>query len=362
MARKSAGGKKLKVGVVGTGNCFNWGHREALLKHPELELYALCDIVEEKAVKFAKDHDVKHVFADYRELLKLEEIDVVDVITPNLFHSEVAVAALNAGKHVFTEKPDAVSVAECQKMVAAARKSGKVLMSMRNNRFRSDAQFLRRYIAAGKMGELYHGRCGWQRRRGIPGKGGWFTTKQLSGGGPLIDLGVHMLDLAVWLMGNPKPVAVTGATYCKFAKSQTKADSEHAKFGEAKSAGTFDVEDLAGGVVRFDNGAMLHLEFSWASNIEVERNFVEVAGELGGFGIASDKETRIYTEIDGCLCDIVPKCPKAELGGHASHLHHFVDVLRGRAKPINTPQDGLDIIKILCAVYESASTGKEVRL
>ena len=139
------------------------------------------------------------VFTDYKELLKAEGLDAVDICTPNYLHSIIAVDALHAGLHVFCEKPDAVSVEEALKMGQAAKETGKTLMVMRNNRFHTASQYLKKYIADGKAGEIYAGRCGWQRRRGIPGKGGWFTTKAQSGGGPLIDLGVHMIDLSIWL-------------------------------------------------------------------------------------------------------------------------------------------------------------------
>ena len=234
-------------------------------------------------------------------------------------------------------------------------------MAMRNNRFRADAKFVKRYIDAGNMGGIYAGRCGWIRRRGIPGKGGWFTTKELSGGGPLIDLGVHMIDLAIWLMGNPRPVAVSGATFNKFADDTAEADSEHAKFGEAKEEGTFDVEDLAMGMVRFDNGAVLQIEFSWASNVEEEKNFVELRGEKSGVTLGGGPP-KLFTEIEGTICDVLPKMPRREPSHHGQHLHHFIDVVQGRAKPINTPEDGVHMIQILTAIYESAKTGKEVTL
>ena len=145
-------------------------------------------------------------FTDYRDLLEVEGLDYVDICTPNYLHSVIAVDALNKGLHVLCEKPDAVSVEEAEKMKAAAEASGKHLMVIRNNRHRVTAKYLKEFINDGRMGEIYCGRCGWQRRRGIPGKGGWFTTKAQSGGGPLIDLDVHMIDLAIWLMGNPVPV------------------------------------------------------------------------------------------------------------------------------------------------------------
>jgi predicted dehydrogenase len=351
--------RKLKLGAIGTGNIFRNAHMRGWKDHPEVELYAVCDVVKGKAETLAEQYGVRHVFTDYRELLAMDDIDIVDICTSNLFHSEIAVAALQAGKHVFCEKPDAVNPEEAQKMADAARESGKTLMVMRNNRFRPASQFLKKYIEHGQMGEVYTGRCGWIRRRGIPGKGGWFTTKELSGGGPLIDLGVHFIDLSVWLMGNPKPVSVVGATYSKFANT-TISDSVHSQFGEKKQDGTFDVEDLATGFIRFDNGATLQIEFSWASNIEEEMNFLELRGTKAGCSFKKG-ELKLFTEIEGVLCDIHPNLRK-DVAGHEQHIQHFVNVVQGRAEAINTPETGVDMIKILSAIYESARTGSEVKL
>ena len=234
--------KKLRIGIIGNGGIAKWAHIPAYKNMDNVEIIAVCDIIEERAKEASEMLGGKPaVFTDYKELLKAEGLDAVDICTPNYLHSIIAVDALHAGLHVFCEKPDAVSVEEALKMGQAAKETGKTLMVMRNNRFHTASQYLKKYIADGKAGEIYAGRCGWQRRRGIPGKGGWFTTKAQSGGGPLIDLGVHMIDLSIWLMGNPRPVAVSGSTYCKFANDDAGADSDNSKFGDAKADGVFDV-------------------------------------------------------------------------------------------------------------------------
>ena len=248
-----------------------------LAGNPRVKIVALCDLVPEKCERAIKNIHLPAetpIYTDFREMIDKENLDAVDICTSNDFHSIIAVYAFERGLHVFSEKPDAVSVAEAEKMKAASEAADRVLMVMRNNRYYSNSRYLKRYIDSGKAGDIYCGRCGWIRRRGIPGRGGWFTTKEKSGGGPLIDLGVHMIDLSIWLMGNPKPVAVSGCTFNKFANNQARPNSEHAKFGEAKDGGTFDVEDLAMGFIRFDNGACLQIEFSWASNIKEEKRFV----------------------------------------------------------------------------------------
>lgn len=351
--------KKLRIGLIGIGGICNGVHIPAYLKDSRTEVVALCDIVPEKTKKAKKEHFPKaKEYVDYKELLKDDSIDAVDICTPNYLHSIIAVEALEKGKHVFCEKPDAVSVSEAQRMKAAAEKSGKVLMIMRNNRFLPVSQIAKEYIDYGNMGEIYAGRCGWIRRRGIPGKGGWFTTKEMSGGGPLIDLGVHMIDLAIWLMGNPTPVAVSGAAYTKFANSDL-SDSENSKFGESKEDGTFDVEDLAMGFIRFDNGAVLQLEFSWASNIEKETRFVELRGTKAGLTL-EPKKLRLYYEKNGKLLN--RSFIKGDGGGHGQNIRNFVDVVLGEGKPVFEPQQGVDMIKILTAIYESAKTGREVVL
>ena len=353
--------KKLKIGIIGAGGIAMWSHLPGYANMDNAEIVAICDIKIEKAQAMAEKYGIPQVFENYKDLLALEELDAVDICTPNYLHSIIAVDALERGLHVFCEKPDAVSVAEVEKMQAAAEKSGKVLMVMRNNRYMPISSFTKKYIADGNMGEIYAARCGWQRRRGIPGKGGWFTTKEQSGGGPLIDLGVHMIDLTMWLMGNPKPVAVTGCTYCKFADTDV-SDSTESKFGEKASGGTFDVEDLAMGFIRFDNGACLQIEFSWASNIEKEKRFVELRGTKAGFTWNDDGTCGIWTEdAKGKLVDLSPDC--GEMGnGHARALDHFCRIVLDGAEKDYIPEQGVNMITILDAIYESAKTGREVAL
>lgn len=342
----------LKVGVIGTGGIFKGAHLPGWLSHKEVEIVAFCDSFMASAEAAAQDFPDARVYDSYVELLDDPSIDIVGISTPNLFHSEIAIAALRKGKHVFCEKPDAVNPAEAQKMADIARESGKLLMTMRNNRFSEEAKFAKKLIEKGELGDLYMGRCGWIRRRGIPGRGGWFTTKELSGGGPLIDLGVHMIDMAMWLSGNPKPVTVSGATYRKFA-DRPDADGNIPK-------GTFDVEDLAAGFIRFDNGASLQIEFSWASHIEEEKKFLEWRGTEGGFSLVNDKLS-LFTEKEGVLVDQRPKFSNAAIP-HTANIRHFVECVLGRETPTITPEHGVDMIKILCAIYESAERGREIAL
>ena len=358
--------KQYRIGIVGCGGISRWGHGPFYAENKDrVKVVAVCDILPDRVESFRKEfHPEAETYTDWRELLKRDDLDAVDICTPNDLHAEIAIAALGRGLNVFCEKPDAVSADRAAAMAEAAEKSGKLLMVMRNNRFSPLSTYLKKFIEDGRMGEIYAGRACWQRRRGIPGKGGWFTTKARSGGGPLIDLGVHMIDLAIWLMGNPKPVAVSGTTYCKFANAET-SDSVNSQFGDAVDAGTFDVEDLAMGFIRFDNGACLQIEFSWASNVQKEHRFVELRGTKAGATWTDGYLMDIFSEDAGQLPDThfdISTWPTNKLGGHYINLNNFFDVLDGAAKPCYLPEQGVDMIRILDAMYESARSGHEVAL
>lgn len=350
----------IRMAIIGNGGIFKGAHLRFYRNDKRVKVVALCDIRKERA-EWARDKYFKDaaVYTDYKELLQDSSIDAVDICTPNYLHSVIAVDAFAAGKHVFCEKPDAVSVEEALKMKKAAEEAGKTLMIMRNNRWLDISKIAKQMAESGEMGDIYAARCGWIRRRGIPGKGGWFTTKAMSGGGPLIDLGVHMIDLAIWIMGNPRPVSVSGGTFCKFADNEV-SDSVNSNFGDKVEGGTFDVEDLAMGMIRFENGAILQIEFSWASNVEREKSFVELRGSKAGIDW-SQSRMKIFTEANGKL-KTIRKQRKTTSGGHDKNLSHFIDVITGVAKPDFVPEQGIDMIKILTAMYESARTGAEIRL
>lgn len=355
---------KLRVGIVGLGNICRSEHIPPLMASKDVEIIAICDCVQSKIDDMLKRVGNVKSYLDYNDMLANEKLDLVHICTPNYLHSVIAVACLNKGINVFCEKPDAISVDEAIKMQEAEKAGGARLMVMRNNRHLTSSQELKQRVLSGEFGEIYTGRCGWIRRRGIPGKGGWFTTLEQSGGGPLIDLGVHMIDLAIYLMGNPKPVTVSGATYQKFANNTEDADSKHSTFGEANKDGIIDVEDLAIGFIKFDNGASLQIEFSWASNIEKEVNFVELRGTKKGFSWKGG----FYNTYDGKHKSKFAK--SREIGrqltkyrsGHTANINHFIDVLTRGTTPDFVSEQGVNMIRILQGIYMSAKTGKEVVL
>lgn len=348
-----AANKAIRVGVIGVG--IGRVHLDGYKKlGDQVEIFGVCDLNEERAQKTARDFGAKHVFTDYHELLAQEELDAVSVCTPNAFHAEVALAAIEANKHVLCEKPMADTLASAEKIVVATRKSDKIFMMGMNNRFRGDTQVLKTLIERGELGDIYYAKCGWVRRNGIPGLGGWFTTKALSGGGPLIDIGVHVLDLTTYLMGNPVPVSASGSTYAKFGP-RGKGSGGYGFTPDPAKVKNYDVEDLAAGLVKFDNGATLFLEASWASYIPDDKFYSTLHGTEGG---ADLEPLRIYTDMAGSPVDIVPHAPK--IGGHEAEVKHFIECIQQGKPPIATAEQGLHILQILDAIYRSADTGHEI--
>ncbi|MBR5453649.1 MAG: Gfo/Idh/MocA family oxidoreductase [Clostridia bacterium] len=357
--------KKLKFGIIGCGGILEWAHLPGYIKMDNVEIVAFCDIIPERAEAMAKKYAEKKgldtvpaTYVNYKDVLDIPGLDAIDICTPNYLHSIVAVEALDRGLNVFCEKPDAVSVSEAERMKAAAEKSGKTLMVMRNNRYRPTMSYIKERIDSGKMGKIYAGRCGWQRRRGGPPHGSWFSNKAQSGGGPLIDLGVHMIDLAMWLMGNPTPVSVTGCTYQKFGNA---ANTEPLPEGE----NIFDVEDLAMAFIRFDNGACLQVEVSWASNVVNEDVFLELRGteEGAAVGNMTSNMVEIFGQDGSYVTDLKPIIwDELATPQHEANIRHFADVLLNGTEPMFVPEQGLNMVKILEAIYKSAETGREVLL
>ncbi len=270
---------------------------------------------------------------------------------PNFLHAPVTIAALKAGLHVMCEKPLAMDAAEAEEMVATARRMNRELMVHFNTRFVDTSRWARQIVDAGVVGPIYFGRTGWHRSRGIPGLGGWFTTKEKSGGGPLIDLGVHRLDLALWLMDYPEPVAVSGAAYSELGKELA-----------GRQGKTYDVEDMAAGFVRFANGASLVLEASWATNTgKREDGFTTLMGTRGGLHLYNENETyqfaaRAYQEIGGQLVEVSPRQPLPPLTAQAAFVRA---ILAGEPNPAPGEQ-GLKVMRILDGLYKSAAEGREV--
>jgi predicted dehydrogenase len=359
------GDGKIKVGVIGAGAIASSVHIPAYLSVPGVEVVAVADPKEGRAQAGADKYGIAKAFNDYRDLIGTDGLDVVSICSPNAFHAQQTMDALQAGLHVLCEKPMAISVPDAQAMVDTAQKTGKVLMIGMTNRFRPDTSALRQYAQDGMLGDIYYFKAGWLRRTGIPGYGSWFTTRELSGGGALLDIGVHYLDLALWVAGFPKPVSVSGMTFAKFGPRGMALGNWGADiYREGRQ--TFDVDDLATAFVRFDNGAVLTLEVSWAAYVgEQGENYLRFMGTEGGAELSSrfgkDYPVRYYGQRNGDSFDSTIYVSPSQRP-HWTEIAHFIDCVRGECEPLVRHEEALTVAKILNGIYESAETGKTVEI
>lgn len=351
--------QKLKVGIIGVGT-IGTVHSESYQAAGEAaDLAAICDIRPERLSLIGDRFKVKNRYDDYHKLLA-SDVDAVSVCVPNALHKEIAVAALRAGKHVLLEKPMAMNPAEGQEIVAAARQSNKVGQLGMVRRQDPAAQLVRDYIQQGLLGEIYHMRAVLIRRRGIPGLGGWFTTKAISGGGPLIDVGVHWFDLLMWLSDQWKPTAASAMTYDKFGGRMRDYKYVSMWAGPPNYDGVFDVEDYAAGMVRFGRKASMTFDIAWAANAQSD-SFVEVMGDKGGMRLMDGESLKLYTEFQGRPADI---CPQFDKGPKAFHVQasKFLAACRGEIPPAATFEQGLTALRLIDAIYASSQSGKEAAI
>ena len=330
---------------------------------------AIADLNLEAAQKAAKTHGVDDALGSVEDLLGRDDIDAVSIIVPNKFHAGLSMQALKAGKHVFCEKPPAMNAQEMQQMIEVAEASGKTLMFNFNNRARPQCAAMKAEIDAGRVGEINSAQAKWIRRRGIPGFGGWFTQKRLSGGGPLIDL-VHMLDLALYYMGYPEPDCVVARTFDDFMNNP----EFKGPWGIPDVKGvTNDVEGAAHGVITFQSGQILTFQNSWAEMVKREEVSVVFQGKKAGgmvrrlFEVDGDDDTSIdeaelYVQENGQQADIlITGEPDPEMG-RVHSAANFIEAIEGKAKPLNNLREALILMKVIDAAYKSAETGKPVSM
>ncbi len=352
---------KIKVGIIGVGGIAQ-AHIQGYRQNPAVELYAFCDINPERLEQQGKEHGITRLYTDVNDMMAaLPELDAVSVCTWNCAHASCTIAALKAGKHVLCEKPMAMNADEAAAMLEAAKESGKLLMIGFVRRFGNDMAMLREFIEAGSLGDLYYSKVTYLRRHGNPG--GWFSDKARSGGGPLIDLGVHVIDFARYAMGNPKPVSVYGATFQKLGNRPDLKTKVAYTSVDATDHDVCDVEDLAVALVRFDNGAVLNLETSFALNMkEDNRGTMEFFGTKGGAKLNPGLE---FTGVQNGYMTNVSLHAESALsfnGLFEKEVDHFIDCIQGKCPCMSPAEDGYELMRILTAAYESAATGHEVIL
>jgi len=355
--------KKVKIGIIGCGGIANGKHMPSLAKLKNVEMVAFCDIIEEKAIEAAKKYggpDAK-VFTDYHELLAMKKIDVVHVLTPNNAHAPITVDALEAGKHVMCEKPMAKTAAEAKSMLEAAKRTGKKLTIGYQGRFRNDSMYLKKLCEAGDLGEIYFGKALAIRRRAVP-TWGVFLDEEKQGGGPLIDIGTHALDLTLWLMNNYEPAVVMGTTYHKLG-SKVNAANAWGPWDPKK----FTVEDSAFGFITFKNGATVVLESSWALNsLQVGEAITVLCGTeagadmLDGLRINGEKYSKLYTNKPELNAGGVAFYDGEEITPEALEAKMWIDNILNDTEPIVKPEQALVVTQILEAIYKSAASGEPV--
>lgn len=366
---------KLNIGIIGCGGIANNKHMPALSKlSDKCEMVAFCDIIPERAQQAAAQYgtaDAK-VYTDYHELLADKSIDVVHVLTPNVAHAPITVAAFEAGKHVMCEKPMAHTSADAKTMIEAWKKSGKKFTIGYQNRFRPEIQMLHRCCEQGELGEIYFAKAHAIRRRAVP-TWGVFPNKALQGGGPLIDIGTHALDMTLWMMDNYKPVSVTGSVFYQLGHLPQAVEGN--MFGPWDPE-TYEVEDSAFGMIKFENGAAIQLEAAWAINMQTSREAsTTLCGTKAGAEVYSgmsfpENKLIINRGHNGMLTD-EEICGAGNVayfeGGLGeepglAEARQWLAAIANDTDPLVRPEQAFKVTQILEAIYTSAATGKEVIL
>ena len=347
--------KVVKAGVIGCGQ-IGLAHINGLNSSPNAEVIAVADVSKKRVKAAAKEHNVANAYEDYKELLANPDIDAITVALPNYLHAAACLDALAAGKHVCCEKPFAMNANEAQAIVSLAKKKRKTFMLGMNFRFDPDVQTMKAYVDRGELGDVYHARAVWLRRAGIPRIGSWFTQKRLSGGGGMLDIGVHLLDATMHLMGSFKPRAVSGQVFTNFG-DRGMGDGSWG-MSEIDKKAKFDVDDHATGYIKLAGGKSLAIEISWAAfQEEANTRGIDLFGSEGGGSLFPAK---VFKKRGPNYETIIPD--GVELPLPIERMHHFVDCIVEKKKPVCAMDQSLAVQKILDGLYESSKTGKEVRI
>lgn len=333
--------KTLRIALVGVGAAAQVNHIPALKKVEGIEVVGLCDKDAEKAQRVAQKFGIPTAVCRMEELLERDDIDALDICTPNYLHAPMAVAALEAGKHVLCERPLARSGAEAAAMVKAARKADRTLVCAVQHRFRHDAQLLRTFVDKGDMGDIFLAKAGWLRQKTEWDSDEWRAAKNQSGGGVVLDLGFQMLDLSLWVLGNPKVVSVTASVH-RGRKGQ--------------------VEDSCTAFFRMESGATLTLELTWGLLMEKDFAYLNL---FGSGGAALLNPFRVHKGMHGTLVNVTPTLETNRNQYRQSmeeQFRNFADTLRTGRTPMGAVDEVLTVMELLDAVYRSAEQGKEVKV
>lgn len=344
---------KTRIAIVGTGSIARGGHIPAYLKRDDIEIVACADIDLAKAEEFAAEFGIPKAYSNIDDMLANEKIDIVDVCTWVAAHAECVIAAANAKCNVMCEKPLSDNIEAADRMRAAVKKNGVNFMLAVPLRYDEKAQYVRKLVDSGKFGDVYYGKTAYVRSRGIPG--GWFSCRKYSGGGPLIDIGVHRIDLAWFLMGNPKPCSVSAVA--QYRIGDYRSNNDGAWTGSDVPDYEFDTEDSAHGFIRFENGASLYFDATWTFN-GAETFMTQISGDK--MGCEYDKLKFFTSKGEG----LIEETPDRKFNGEIfdNEIDHFIKCTRTGEKPCSDIDQAYVLEAMLCAVYESAKSGHEVLL
>ena len=349
--------KKLRIGIIGTGNISHSHMAGYKALGDEVEVVAACDIDEKKLTEYCKQYGIPNKYTDFNEMMAKEDLDAVSVCTWNSVHKDATIAALRGGANVICEKPMAMNTEEALEMLKVSKETGKLLQIGFVRRFGNDADALKEYISAGTFGDIYYAKATYLRRSGCPG--GWFGDKSRSGGGPLIDLGVHVIDLVRYLAGSPKAVSAYGATFNNLGPDRASGK----KGWEVEDKGDpYTVEDFTTALIKFDNGFTVSVEASFNLNIKKDVGNIQLFGTNAGCTIDPDLE--LFTQMAGKFVNVKP-CDSIALsfsGLFEREIKGFVDAVNGVAPCIAPAEDGVELMRIIDAIYESAESGRSVEI
>ena len=351
--------EKIKVAVIGCGSIANNAHIPAYMKNEQAEIVYFCDSRIERAEKAVRDYGCGKAIADYHVILEDPEVEAVSVCTPNNVHASVAIDCLRAGKHVLCEKPAARTYEEALEMQKVQHETGKVLNIGVVNRFNDSVNLIKKIIDDCKLGSIHHVYVSFRDHRCIPGLGGAFTTKAISGGGALIDWGVHFLDIVMYCCGDPQPLTVTGETFCKLGKDMKNYAYKDMWAGPPDYSGTYDVDDSVTGMIR-TTGPVISFNGAWAQNIGQREMYIDFMGDKAGIRLQYGAEFTVYTFEHGALEQYTPEFT---MRNHfENEINAFLACIRSGEKLPSHIDTVIITAKMMQAIYDSAEQHREIQL
>ncbi len=335
--------RKLKIALAGVGGISQIVRIPSLKKLEDVDLVAICDVDEAKVSFIADKYDIAHAYFDFQDLLSKEELDGIFICTPNNFHYPMALASIDQGIPTLVERPVALNSVQAQRLLEKSKNKDTYLVVGMNYRFREDAMILKEFIQKGEIGKPFYVKTGWLRHWSRPSLQQWLTDSKISGGGVIMDLGIQLLDLSLWLLGNPRVKNVRAYSYNLFNEG--------------------DVEDSALVVIQTENDEAITVEVSWKMHLEKDLNYTHIFGKEGS---AFMNPLRLYKELHGNLVNVTPVDFESKVDVFKKSFHNeilnFINVLKGDEEPVTPIEDGVYIMKVVDAIYQSAQSGQQIDL